>query len=142
MPGFDITTVNRHVTWLLAGLLLYLPASVSASTQLKNADGSRLELDRPAVSHGLVFWFETELYQQIGFSTNPWLPAEERGSTYGNSFLPWSQPVALRPGQRLECVNSPLRQGPGQAVAHSGLIQAPPISPFFSIAWRQPTLAP
>jgi protein arginine N-methyltransferase 1 len=49
--------------------------------------------------HGLAVWFETSLTEQIGFSTDPWLPADQRGTTYGVSFLPWPTPVKLSQGQ-------------------------------------------
>ena len=48
MPDSVITTTNRFAAWLLAGLLLCLPAATSAATQLQNADGSKLSLQRPA----------------------------------------------------------------------------------------------
>lgn len=38
------------MAWLLAGLLAGLSATVSASTQLRNADGSTVELENPAQS--------------------------------------------------------------------------------------------
>jgi SAM-dependent methyltransferase len=59
-------------------------------------------VETEGVSHGLVLWFETDLHGDIGFSTDPWLPSAQRGTTYGNGFFPWPDPVYLKPGMPLE----------------------------------------
>jgi protein arginine N-methyltransferase 1 len=49
---------------------------------------------RSAVGHGVGLWFETELMEGIGYSTEP-----RSGETvYGHVFLPWLEPVSLREG--------------------------------------------
>ena len=50
---------------------------------------------RNCLGHGLGLWFETELRDGVGFSTQPSI-----GDTvYGHVFLPWLEPVALREGE-------------------------------------------
>ena len=54
----------------------------------------QLRATRPAIGHGIGVWFETELIEDIGFSTEPC-----NGDTvYGHIFLPWLEPVSLREG--------------------------------------------
>lgn len=46
--------------------------------------------------HGIGLWFETQLVEGIGYSTEP-----RSGETvYGHIFLPWLEPVVLREGER------------------------------------------
>ena len=40
--------------------------------------------------HGICVWFETKLFQNIGYSTGPGIQ-----SVYGHMFLPWLKPVSL-----------------------------------------------
>jgi type I protein arginine methyltransferase len=50
-----------------------------------------LPVARSGVGHGIGLWFETELVDGIGYSTEP-----RRGETaYGQIFLPWLQPTRL-----------------------------------------------
>ncbi len=52
------------------------------------------EVDRPGTAHGLLLWFDGELAPGIGFSNAPGAPK----LVYGQSFLPWPQPVGLTRG--------------------------------------------
>jgi hypothetical protein len=47
------------------------------------------------MGHGIWLWFETQLFEDIGFSTGPL--ANE--TAYGRFFLPWPEPVSLAEGQ-------------------------------------------
>src|SRR5215471_4865599 len=59
-----------------------------------------LAVSRAAIGHGFGLWFETQLDNEIGFSTHP-----SAGETvYGHVFLPWLQPVSLREGETV-CVD-------------------------------------
>jgi protein arginine N-methyltransferase 1 len=49
-------------------------------------------------AHGICVWFETELFDGIGFST---APSGSRG-VYGQRFFPWPQAVALKAGQEVQ----------------------------------------
>jgi type I protein arginine methyltransferase len=72
-----------HVLDYLAG------AKTTAQSCLK------LPILRNAVGHGLGIWFETQLIDNIGYSSGP-----QSGETvYGHLFLPWLEPVALREGE-------------------------------------------
>jgi type I protein arginine methyltransferase len=58
------------------------------------ASDFRLTTTRAAAGHGLGLWFETELVEGIGYSTDP-----RCGKTvYGHVFLPWLEPVSLHKG--------------------------------------------
>jgi type I protein arginine methyltransferase len=52
---------------------------------------------RNGTAHGICVWFETELYEDIGFSSGPESPV----AIYGQSFLPWSEPVVLDEQQEI-----------------------------------------
>jgi type I protein arginine methyltransferase len=52
---------------------------------------------RNGTAHGICVWFETELYEDIGFSSGPESPV----TIYGQSFLPWLEPVVLDEGQEI-----------------------------------------
>lgn len=50
--------------------------------------------ERSGVGHGFVLWFDTILYQDIGFSNAP----GEAPMLYGNAFFPWQEPVEIAEG--------------------------------------------
>ena len=52
---------------------------------------------RGGIAHGICLWFETELYEDIGFSSGPGSPV----SIYGQWFLPWLEPVVLKEGHEV-----------------------------------------
>jgi protein arginine N-methyltransferase 1 len=52
---------------------------------------------RNGTAHGICMWFETELYEGIGFSASPGSPV----TIYGQLFLPWLEPVVLEDGQEI-----------------------------------------
>ncbi len=54
--------------------------------------------EREGVAHGVCLWFETALFENIGYSSGPG-PAD---SVHGQVFLPWLEPVALRKGQEIQ----------------------------------------
>jgi type I protein arginine methyltransferase len=63
----------------------------------KAAAQARLDflIIRSGTGHGLGIWFETQLVDNIGYSTGP-----QSGETvYGHIFLPWLQPLSLREGE-------------------------------------------
>jgi type I protein arginine methyltransferase len=53
---------------------------------------------RGATAHGVVLWFDTQLFGNIGFSCAPGGP----NTVYGHTFLPWLQPVTISAGQEVE----------------------------------------
>jgi len=57
-----------------------------------------VSIETAGVVHGLSLWFETELVQGVGFSTAP----NQKETVYGRVFLPISEPVTVRKGDRIE----------------------------------------
>lgn len=53
--------------------------------------------NRNGMAHGICVWFETELYEDIGFSAGP----ESQGTIYGQWFLPWVEPVEIETDQAI-----------------------------------------
>jgi hypothetical protein len=52
---------------------------------------------RGGMAHGICVWFETELYEDIGFSAGPESPL----TVYGQLLLPWLEPVVIKEGQEI-----------------------------------------
>ncbi len=53
---------------------------------------------RKGTAHGMCLWFETKLFEEIGYSSGP----EAAGTIYGQLFLPWLEPVAVEKGQKIQ----------------------------------------
>jgi type I protein arginine methyltransferase len=53
---------------------------------------------RDGIGHGLILWFETILFQDIGFSSGS---GTGDANIYGRVFLPWQEPVSLFPGDEV-----------------------------------------
>ena len=53
--------------------------------------------NQSGTAHGICTWFETELYEDIGFSSGPGSPV----TIYGQLFLPWLEPVVIAKGQEI-----------------------------------------
>jgi protein arginine N-methyltransferase 1 len=53
--------------------------------------------NRGGKAHGICVWFETELYEDIGYSSGPESPV----TTYGQLLLPWLEPVVIEEGQEI-----------------------------------------
>lgn len=54
-------------------------------------------MDRSGVGHGFCVWFDTILFDVVGFSTAP----GRTKTVYHNALFPWTAPVALEPGDRV-----------------------------------------
>jgi len=52
---------------------------------------------RSGTAHGFALWFETRLFREIGFSTQP----GTSNSVYGQVFLPFLFPVQLTAGEKI-----------------------------------------
>ena len=57
-----------------------------------------LPVARSGTAHGLAVWFDTELFEGIGFSNSP----SETELIYGNAFLPFEQPIEVRAEDRID----------------------------------------
>jgi SAM-dependent methyltransferase len=53
---------------------------------------------RDGTAHGFAVWFDSELADDTGFSNHPAAPR----MIYGQGFFPFSQPVAIAEGERIE----------------------------------------
>ena len=63
-----------------------------------NAAGDlSLRAVRAGTAHGICVWFETELADDIGFSSGP---SDKRG-VYGQRFLPWPQAISVEADQKI-----------------------------------------
>ena len=54
-------------------------------------------VSRPGIAHGLCLWFDTELFENIGYSSAP----GPHKTIYGQVFLPWSEPVSVQKGEKV-----------------------------------------
>ena len=64
-------------------------------------------LDQDATAHGLAVWFDTTLVDGVGFSNAPDRPR----AIYGQMFFPFTQPLALRRGERVDVTLAATRVG-------------------------------
>ena len=51
-------------------------------------------ITRAGMAHGICLWFETQLFDGIGFSSGP----NVQKTVYGQVFLPWLEPVSVEQG--------------------------------------------
>jgi protein arginine N-methyltransferase 1 len=66
-------------------------------TQKRYAAELRLQASRSGLAHGICLWFETTLFEDLGYSTGPGHP----DNVYGQLFLPWREPVNLEAGEEV-----------------------------------------
>jgi protein arginine N-methyltransferase 1 len=52
---------------------------------------------RGGTAHGICVWFETELYEDIRYSSGPESPV----TIYGQLLLPWLEPLVIEEGQEI-----------------------------------------
>jgi protein arginine N-methyltransferase 1 len=64
-------------------------ASASAAADLT------FSVTREGIAHGLCLWFDTILFEDIGYSSGP----SSGKNVYGQVFLPWLEPVPVQQGQ-------------------------------------------
>lgn len=66
---------------------------------LKRASAAiRFRVERTGTAHGLCLWFETQLFEEIGYSSGP----GGASTIYGQAFLPWLEPVEVRQSQEIQ----------------------------------------
>lgn len=58
----------------------------------------QIPIVKDATGHGLTMWFETTLFEDIGYSSAP----DNRESVYGRLFFPWQEPVNLIAGDEVQ----------------------------------------
>ncbi len=55
-------------------------------------------VERNGTAHGIILWFDTDLYEGLGFSNAPGLPE----LIYGHAFFPLERPVSLDAGDYID----------------------------------------
>lgn len=53
---------------------------------------------RVGMAHGLCVWFESQLFEGTGYSSNP----KAASNVYGQIFFPWPEAVSLERGQEIQ----------------------------------------
>lgn len=108
LPEIEMTLARRLATntWWKAnfepGQLLAPPACWATLDYMRIEDanvGGELEwtVSRRGTAHGLGLWFEATLLDDISFSNEPGKPR----LVYSNAFFPFSEPLAVEPGDRI-----------------------------------------
>jgi protein arginine N-methyltransferase 1 len=81
--------LSEPLTWHV------LDYTVGAATRASAA--LRLRVGRAGTAHGLCLWFETQLFEECGFSSGP----GGESTVYGQVFLPWPEAVDVADGQEI-----------------------------------------
>jgi type I protein arginine methyltransferase len=108
--GFDLTLANSFITNQLRNvnakvepkMFLVEPQLWTTLNYLTIAESSfSSELcwhaTKSGLASGLCLWFDTTLFDKIGFSNEPGQPA----LIYGQGFFPFSKPTEIAPGDRI-----------------------------------------
>jgi len=105
----DLSTATRFITntWRKSHIKAeqFLAEPVCWSTidyhEVDSADAQAKiswRATRNGTAHGFAVWFDSELVDDVGFSNHPAAP----GMIYGQGFFPFSQPVEVSEGDRIE----------------------------------------
>lgn len=109
--GFNLDAARQHVTncWCKAHFTpeqLLAEASCWAKLDYTVIEDASIDgrltwsVTRPGVGHGLAVWFDSILASGVNLSNAPSQPE----LIYGNAFFPWSKPVAVEVGDRIDVV--------------------------------------
>jgi protein arginine N-methyltransferase 1 len=93
----DITKFRCTAEQLLSQSQLWATLDYSTIDYSDVRSTLNFSIQRPAIGHGIVVWFDACLADGIGFSNAPGAPAR----IYGSMFLPWAEPVSLVEGQNV-----------------------------------------
>ena len=94
----SVYKVRSQTSQLLTEPQTWCTLDYTAHLNARAGTKLRFQATRSGTGHGVTAWFETQLFEDIGFSSAPGI----MGSIYGQGFLPWLEPVALEPGQEIE----------------------------------------
>jgi type I protein arginine methyltransferase len=72
----------------------------TAAPETRAAAELNLRAVRPGIANGLALWFDTELFNGIGYSSGP----SGTAVIYGQVFLPWLEPVEVDKGAEIRVV--------------------------------------
>jgi protein arginine N-methyltransferase 1 len=70
----------------------------SAGPGKRAAAKLRFKARRKGMGHGIALWFDTQLFEEICFSSGP----SVADTVYGRFFLPWLKPVQLEEGEEID----------------------------------------
>jgi SAM-dependent methyltransferase len=109
IPGLNLTQAQhlllnaRYTSEFKAEQLLTHPQSWAVLDYTAGASPSasadlRFLVTRAGTVYGVCLWFDTVLFDNIGYSSGPGM----RKTVYGQVFLPWLEPVPVQPGQAIE----------------------------------------
>ena len=76
----------RPAPWAALDYRTIVRADVQGSVELV--------IDGETTAHGFAMWFDTDLFEDAGFSTAP----GSNDTVYGQAFFPWPEPMALAAG--------------------------------------------
>jgi protein arginine N-methyltransferase 1 len=94
---------EKHGVSFKPGQLLTQPLTChvldyNAGAATRAAAALRFRAARAGTAHGLCLWFETQLFEGIGYSSGP----EGASTIYGQAFLPWLEAVDVSEGQEIQ----------------------------------------
>jgi protein arginine N-methyltransferase 1 len=103
--NLDLSVASRYVEnapsgvrlkprQLLSGPVAWAAIDYQSVSSLNVREQFVLKARRTGTAHGLLLWFETELFPEVKFSNAPGRPK----NVYGQLFLPWPHPVELEKG--------------------------------------------
>lgn len=107
--GFDLSSVlsltlnENHGVRFKPEQLLTEPQSwcvldYTSGVQRPAAAKLNFRVARSGIAHGVCLWFETRLFEDIGYSSGP----DGTSTIYGQAFLPWLQAVDVTAGQEID----------------------------------------
>jgi SAM-dependent methyltransferase len=82
---------------LLTDSQIWAVLDYSVGAKASAAADMCFSVGRPGIAHGLCLWFDTELFENIGYSSAP----GPHKTIYGQVFLPWSEAVSVQKGQQV-----------------------------------------
>lgn len=123
LAGLDLTSLrsgtHRRLRYQPSTAGKHWPAHLIADIEYAHPSIDSVESsvtfvpEHGGTSHGVALWFDTELTDHIGYTTNPWADNDERGTTYGVAILPWSHPVDIQEGKEYQLTTRLDQQGNG-----------------------------
>lgn len=98
-PGLALVLNESHSVRFKPDQLLTEPQTwcvldYTSGAQKPVAANLNFRVVRPGVAHGLCLWFETQLFEDFGYSSGP----HGASTVYGQAFLPWLEAVDVTAG--------------------------------------------
>lgn len=105
--GFDMSSATRYTasSWYPGRVersQLLCPPATWSTLDYRTVESPdvhsqvEVEINKNGTAHGLIIWFNTNLFANVGFSNEPGI--EVHPKVYGSAFFPWSNPVDVEPG--------------------------------------------